>query len=497
VTRLSLRARLLLGVLALVLLALGIFGLATVTLLRSYLLDRTDAQLANARVPLVQPREGRAPFEPGALEVGTPPDRTERAGRAFGINSFYFLVLDEQGALVNAVPSGLTTSPDPAPELQDITYADASTTSAPFTVSAQGNSAFHYRVLATPSATTRHVIVMAAPLTSDDATIERLLFVEAAVAALVLATVAFIGWRVVGVGLRPLDDMTDTASAIAAGDLSNRVDLPDDRRDEVGRLGSALNSMLSQIEAAFREKEVSEEHLRQFVADASHELRTPLTSIRGYAELYRRGALETPEAVDDAIGRIEDESARMSVLVDDLLLLARLDQGRSLEQEPVDLSAVATDVFRDFQALDADRPATLAFPDGDVVVLGDAVRLHQILANLLDNVRVHTPVGAAVDVVVRMAGNDAVVEVIDQGPGLEPDVAARVFERSFRGEASPRHHAGSGLGLSIVAAIAEAHGGAASVRSTPGRGTTFVVRLPLAGRPAAGAGPSDLLASPT
>jgi two-component system OmpR family sensor kinase len=323
---------------------------------------------------------------------------------------------------------------------------------------------------------------MAVPINDDDATIARLLVVEVIVAFAVLVVAGLAGLRVVRVGLRPLDDMTDTATEIAAGDLSHRVDLPADRQDEVGRLGGALNSMLSQIEAAFHERELSEEQLRQFVADASHELRTPLTSIRGYAELYRRGALPTSDAVDDAIHRIEDEAARMSILVDDLLLLARLDQGRPLEQEPVDLLAITADAIRNAGAVDPDRLITFEHDD-EVVVVGDPTRLHQVVANLLDNARVHTPSATPVRVVTRVEDDDALVAVSDRGPGLAPEVAERVFERSFRADDGSRQPSGSGLGLSIVKAIAEAHGGTATVQSTLGAGTTFTVRVPLSGTP--------------
>ena len=232
--------------------------------------------------------------------------------------------------------------------------------------------------------------------------------------------------------------------------------------------------MLGQIEAAFGERQQSEDRLRRFVADASHELRTPLTSIRGYAELHRRRML-APDAVDDAMRRIEGEAIRMGTLVDDLLLLARLDQGRSLTVEPVDLAAVAADAVRDLQAVAPERTVALR-ADNPVVVNGDTVRLHQVVANLLANARVHTPAGTAVTVTVAAEGADAVLRVADDGPGLEPDVAARVFDRSFRGDRT-NAPAGSGLGLSIVAAIVAAHNGSVSVDSTPGAGSEFIVRL--------------------
>jgi two-component system OmpR family sensor kinase len=494
--RLSLRARLLIGMLALVMLALGGFGLATVTLLRSYLLDRVDAELVDAQPFALRIAELRRPEAFELARAGP-----EFGAARFGASRFTLEAIDDQGTTV-LDRSGLRDSPDPLPALPPITADDVDRLSEPFTVEAEGDASFHYRALATLHLGERRVVVMAIPLNGDDATIARLLRVEAIVAAVVLAAIFAAGWRVVQVGLRPLDDMTDTAAAIAGGDLSHRIELHDERSDEVGRLGRALNSMLSQIEAAFDNRRQSEDQLRRFVADASHELRTPLTSIRGYAELYRRGALPDTAAVDDAMGRIEDEATRVASLVDDLLLLARLDQGRALEQEPVDLVAVTGDAIGDFRAVSPAYPITFDH-DREVVVIGDPVRLPQIVANLLDNARVHTATGTAVTVTVRLSARPdddgegdgegtidgepkAEIRITDAGPGLEPEVAARIFERSFRGDAiggGRAHHAGSGLGLSIVAAIAKAHGGEAIVTSSPGHGSTFIVRLPLGGRP--------------
>jgi two-component system OmpR family sensor kinase len=295
---------------------------------------------------------------------------------------------------------------------------------------------------------------------------------------------------VVRVGLRPLDQKATTAGANASGDLSQRVEHADDRT-EVGRLGAALNTMLGHIEQAFAARTASEQRLRRFVADASHELRTPLTSIRGYAELFRRGAAERPDDLATAMRRIEDESARMSVLVDDLLLLARLDQGRPLEREEVDLVALASDAVDDARAVSPDRPITFE-TNGPVTVTGDEARLRQVTANLLTNARAHTPEGTRVHVRVRSTPEGAEIEVADDGPGLAPDEAARVFERFYRADpARTRSRGGSsGLGLSIVAAIASAHGGRATLDTAPGQGATFRVALPSCSRPATPPGPA-------
>jgi two-component system, OmpR family, sensor kinase len=254
---------------------------------------------------------------------------------------------------------------------------------------------------------------------------------------------------------------------------------PADERTEVGRLGIALNTMLSHIESAFDQRRRSEERLRRFVADASHELRTPLTSIRGYSELFRRGADTRPEDLAKAMANIEAEAARMGVLVDDLLLLARLDQGRPLEREPFDLVAVVTDAVEGARAVEPERTIELT-AGGPVEIVGDAGRIRQVVDNLLDNARVHAP-DAAVHVRLAIEGTEAVIEVADEGPGIDPDVASRVFERFTRGDPSrSRGTGGAGLGLSIVAAIVEAHGGRVTASSDGGSGVV-VVRLPVDG----------------
>ncbi|WP_447006052.1 sensor histidine kinase [Saccharothrix isguenensis] len=279
-------------------------------------------------------------------------------------------------------------------------------------------------------------------------------------------------------GLRPLDDIAATADKIGSGDLSRRV--PVEREGtEIGRLGVALNAMLGQVESAFRDKEASEARLRRFIADASHELRTPIATIRGYAELFHRGAAERPGDLAKVTSRIESEAKRMGTLVDELLLLARLDQGLAADREHVDLTALAADAVADAAARAPGRSLRVD-QDGAVVVFGDTGRLRQVLANLLSNVLQHTPPGSSATVRVRAEGEDAVIEVADTGPGLEPDDRARVFERFFRTDAArARDGGGAGLGLSIVESVVVAHGGQVDVRSTKGVGTTFRVTVPL------------------
>ncbi|MDF5752871.1 HAMP domain-containing sensor histidine kinase [Spongiactinospora sp. TRM90649] len=308
-----------------------------------------------------------------------------------------------------------------------------------------------------------------------------LVLVGSSVAALVCLTL--VAARLIRAGLRPLDRIVATAAAIGGGDLGRRVE-PGRPGTEVGRLGAALNAMLGQIEGAFREREASEDRLRRFVADASHELRTPVATIRGYAELFRRGAAGDQAGLAKAMSRIEAEATRMGALVDELLLLARLDQGRPLERAPVELTELAAEAVADTLAIDPGRPLSLDH-EGPVVVPGDAARLRQAVGNLLANVLDHTPEGTGARVWVGVEDGHAVVEVADEGPGLTEEQAGLVFQRFYRAEhtvsVGGRRTGGAGLGLSIVAAIAAAHGGEVTARTGRDirKGAVFRVRLPL------------------
>jgi two-component system, OmpR family, sensor kinase len=283
----------------------------------------------------------------------------------------------------------------------------------------------------------------------------------------------------VRLSLRPLTAIGETAAAIAAGDLSRRVERAEPRT-EVGRLGLALNAMLGRIESAFNAQAASEQRLRRFVADASHELRTPLAAVRAYAELFSRGGAQRPEDLERSMRGISGESERMTVLVDDLLLLARLDEGRPLEREPVRLERVVEDAVDTARTVDPDRPISLALEPAPVI--GDQARLRQIIDNLLSNVRAHTPARAPVEVLVSNSNGSAVIAVVDSGPGLTHGDAERVFRRFYRADESrSRASGGVGLGLAIVAAVAEAHGGTVAAASDHGQGATFTVTLPLAG----------------
>lgn len=325
-------------------------------------------------------------------------------------------------------------------------------------------------------------IVLALPVQGVHDAVAQLRLWTLTLGLLVIGLGAVLGWFAIRRSFRPLVEVEETAAAIAAGDLSRRIpERP--TSTEVGRLTASLNGMLTQIESAFRAREASESRTRRFAADASHELRTPLVSIRGFAELYRQGAVPADE-VPRTMERIENEAKRMGSLVEDLLLLARLDEQRPGRKEPVDLAVLAGDAVHDARGLDADRSVRLvglgdAGP-APAVVTGDEDRLRQVVANLVANAIRHTPAGTPVEVAVGTAAGSAVLEVRDHGHGLLPDQAARVFERFYRLDSSRRRGTGggSGLGLSIVSAVVAAHSGQVSVVPTAGGGATFRVVLP-------------------
>jgi two-component system OmpR family sensor kinase len=330
------------------------------------------------------------------------------------------------------------------------------------------------------------VLVTGLPLSGIEDTVHRLEMIEAIVFVVALAITGVIGLIAVRWTLRPLSRVAATALAVselplASGDVRLHERVPDaPPNTEVGQVSVALNHMLDRIDGALTERQRSEERLRRFIADASHELRTPLAMIRGHAELVRRDLAGVPQPVAQSLSRIDAESTRMSRLVDDMLLLARLDEGRPLDREEVDLSRLAIDAMSDSQAAGRDHEWRLELPDEPVVVIGDGFRLHQVVANLLTNARVHTPTGTTVTLAVTRPDVAGVVQIAvsDDGPGVPESMRPTAFERFARGDSSRGHTNGStGLGLAIVAAVAGAHGGTAAMRSRPGR-TTVTVRLP-------------------
>jgi two-component system, OmpR family, sensor kinase len=464
VRRWSLRARLLAAVIGLVAAALATTGTVGITLLRSYLTHQVDEQLAVAARVIVRPTP--APALPQVTKpVGQLP------------TPYWFTEIGTGGAVLHQ--RGGPGAPGVAgPDLSGLTAATVSAKAGKaFTVpSIQGGSGYRVRATVAPDGT---ISTVALSLQSADATVHRLTMITLAVALGVLAVLLVLATIAVRVGLRPLDVVERTAEEIAAGDLSRRV--PEGSpRTEIGRLSRTFNGMLAQIESAFAARARSEATLRQFVADASHELRTPLTTVRGYAELARKGALPDPPAQRHAMRRIEAEATRMGVLVDDLLLLAHLDQRRRLNVETVDLGALTADAVADARVRDPDRPIDYTGPTEPVFVDVDADRFRQVLGNLVGNALVHTPDGTPVQVTLSRDGRDARLVVADKGPGRPPEQVARLFERFYRADPSrSRARGGSGLGLAIVEAVVHASGGTVRCASAPGAGTSFEVRLPI------------------
>ncbi len=480
----SLRLRLLLALVALVAVGLLVADAVTYASLRSFLVTRVDQQLEQARGPavraLLESGSGGSPSLPGGPPGGVPnlPPGT------------YVAIIDSSGRTVSATAftyGGESVAPPSLPsDLSKLVTTNPE--GATVTVGATG-SRLTYRVLVwgvTATTGADYIVVVAVPLSDLKQTLGRLLLIEVLVTVGVLLGLGGLAWWIVRREMRPLEDMAVTAGAIAAGDLTRRVE-PAEPRTEVGRLGLALNAMLAQIEQAFARRKASEDALRRFLAQASHELRTPLASIRGYAELFRRGAKDRPEDLELAMRRIEQEGARMGVLVEELLLLARLDEGRPLKREPVDLAQVATDAVADARITDPGRVIDLAVSD-PVVLEGDEVRLRQVAANLVMNALVHAGPEAQVLVGARAHDGWAELEVSDDGVGMSPEVAEHVFEPFFHADGEPGEESSpgeakakstTGLGLAIALGIAQAHGGTIDLRTAPGQGSDFIVRLPL------------------
>jgi two-component system OmpR family sensor kinase len=468
----SLRARLLVAVLALTAVGLLLLGGITYVEQRSFELDRLDDQVRSA-LPAVAGAlhdagvGGSEPRRPP--EHGPPPGGASGAGLPTGT---YGELREPDGTVVGARVLGYDPDIKADPDLPEVIPL-----SRVFTVHGENRDDNSYRVFAERNLRGDDITVVAAPLGEIDQRLSRLLLVESLVLGGVLLALGVVAWAVVRVGLLPLDRIGHTAGAIAGGDLSHRVESTDPRT-EVGRLGIALNAMLDRLERAFSKQQASEDRLRRFLADASHELRTPLASIRGYAELFRMGAARDPAEVEKAMRRIEDEAARMGVLVEDLLTLARLDQIAEAPHTDVDLAALAGDAVSDARATAPDRDIELDVgPHG--TVLGDAHQLRQVLANLLRNALVHTPAGTDIEVAVRDVDGHVRLQVRDHGPGLPSAEAGALFERFWRAEGGrERGRAGAGLGLAIVAAIVDAHGGRVAAANAPGGGAVFTVELP-------------------
>ena len=480
--RVPLRVTLVIALVLLAAVGLTATGAVVTAQLKGYLVDQVDQDLTRLA------GSNRGPDLRGGPDDGD--NNPFEASR-----DEYYALASPQGSIASV--NEYTTNNAAPPDLT----ADAIVRAAgkgPFDVGASGVDD-QWRVIVrrtvAQEATTGQPVpalsVRGISLNDVEDTTHRLVLVELLVGAVVLLLLGGLAYVVVRTSLRPLREVEATAAEIAAGDLTRRGP-ESDPSTEVGRLSQAFNAMLGQIEHAFRAREASEtsalaseERMRRFVADASHELRTPLTSIRGFAELYRQGAVAGAENLDRVMGRVEQEAARMGLLVEDLLLLARLDQQRPLEQEPVDLLGVVGDAVHDARVLAPDRTIGLELGEGAPVVLGDEGRLRQVVTNLVSNALTHTPAGTPVNVSLEVTpspddGPDRVLlAVADQGPGMSETDRAQVFERFYRADPSrTRAAGGSGLGLSIVAALVAAHGGRVGVQSAPGAGSRFLVELP-------------------
>ena len=475
----TLRRRLVLGVVALLAVASIAIGAVSVAFLRSSLIDRLDSQLTDAtersersdrfdgdaRGP--DSRFSRIEIPPEFLSVGI------ISGVAVGgelVATAYFTDDGSRQSLTATQAAQLVAVP---------------TDGDPHTVTLDGLGSYRVAAGDTDRGATQ---IIALPLAPVDSLVTQLLLVIGGVTAAGVVIAAFGATALIRRSLRPLDRVAATAARVAElpldrGEVALGVRVPEedaDGRTEVGQVGASINRMLGHIASALAARQESERKVRQFVADASHELRTPLASIRGYSELTRRSGHDLPPDVVHAIGRVESEAVRMTSLVEDLLLLARLDEGRDLERSEVDVSRLLIDAVSDAHAAGPDHDWSLDLPDDPVIIPGDALRLHQVIANLLTNARVHTPAGTSITVALA-AASDAVITVTDAGPGIQADVRDSLFERFARGDGSRSRAAGStGLGLAIVRAVVAGHNGTVGVESEPGR-TVFTVTLPADG----------------
>jgi two-component system OmpR family sensor kinase len=479
----SLRARLMLSVLALAGAGLIALGALTYAEQRSFLLGRVDQQVHSSIAAVSQRLDSQGAFPDGAGRAqpdgGQNPGLPGRGGRAPFVAippGTWGQRRDASATQVIGQAVQFRYSPsEPLPATPHLPGKVPVETL--FTVGSYGTSGPHYRVYAQRDPEDTGITVVAVPLSDVDQTLNRLLLVEGLVIGGVLIALGLSAWFVIKLGLRPLDRIEVTAGQIAAGELSRRVS-PATSKTEVGRLGLALNAMLERLEQAFAARTASEERLRRFLADASHELRTPLASIRGYAELFRMGATTGPHQTETAMRRIEEESKRMGILVEDLLTLARQEEGPDREPEPVDLADLARDAVADARATAPERTIELR-AEGPAVITGDQLGLRQVLANLLRNAIIHTPDPTPIEVSIEREPGWVTLSVSDHGPGVPAEARKQLFERFWRKEAGrERGRGGAGLGLAIVDGVVSAHGGGVSITDTPGGGATFKVRLP-------------------
>ncbi|ALG07958.1 sensor histidine kinase [Kibdelosporangium phytohabitans] len=475
----TLRTRLMVVLLLLGTVGLAVFGVASVLLIRESMIHRIDDQLKD----LIERPRGLGPPSNGRRNADNLP------------TEFVFLELHADGGLAR----GTVLAGPMLPFLTAQTIGQVGTEPF-FADDRQGGSP--WRVLVrlrqppqgAPPGAGPGIVMLAQSMDNTNTTVTRLVWIEAGVGVALLLAIGGGGFMLVRLGLRPLTKIERAADDIAGGDLDRRVD--SDTRTETGRLGGALNTMVGRLSSALRQREQSETRLRRFVADASHELRTPLTSIRGFAELHRRGGAPQREDVDRLMSRIEGEAIRMGLLVEDLLLLARLDQERALDLTELDIRTLVEDAVHDGRARDPDRRLIVECARKPIRVTADEHRMRQVITNLISNAMTHTPPDSEIQVRVGLASHRkdtpvavagtlesrgrVVLEVIDEGPGIPLEAAPYVFDRFYRvDEARSRRRGGTGLGLAITAAILEAHGGRVELRTAAGEGARFTVLLPL------------------
>lgn len=475
----TLRGRLVLALTLLTAAGLALFGVVTYSLYSRSQYQRLDDQLRSVAPTVTRQLAEAAGFDYGEHRRPSGPSPSA------SLSTYAELRTSDNEVLVRLEPSTLSSRPRVPPDLGQRDNPSQPRFFKVGSISGGGE----WRAYVTGSSDSDLYAVVAVPTTEVTTALNRLVLIEASGAAALLASLVCGAWLILRRGLRPLENMASTAQSITAGDLSRRVS-PAGSDNEVAELGLALNTMLDGIEKAFAEREATEQRLRQFLADASHELRTPLTSIQGFAELFRIGphsealsgsstGTTAPIDLPAILRRIEEESARMRTLVEDLLLLARLDETRPIERAPVDLAVLAADACSDAVAASTGCPVSLDAPY-PVVVRGDVGHLRQAIANLVSNAVSHTPPGTAVEVAARLGSGHAEVAVRDHGPGLDSETLAHAFDRFWQADKA-RVGSGAGLGLSIVDGIAREHGGTASAANAADGGAVFTLRLPLEG----------------
>jgi two-component system OmpR family sensor kinase len=473
----SLRNRLILATLVLATIAIAASDFAATNSLRSFLISQADKQL-NEVVQTSLLRLDRAGIE---SEDESEDMNSFRPLRPLGgvPTTTAVTLLDLEGNIVGQIGGQFTNSID-IKEFKKLTPAEVVLRKGlPFTIpGARGEPDIRAIARILPSGV--GTVVISVALDSVDRTLRGLSGIFLLISLIVLFAIGFVARSLIKLSLKPLNKIEETAAAIADGDLSAR--LPEvNSNTEVGRLTGSLNTMLSRIEESFAIRTESEEKLRRFVADASHELRTPLTAIRGFAELHRQGAVTGEENTKELISRIEKESIRMSSLVEDLLLLARLDQSRELTLDPVDINHLVNEAIASAKAAGPGHEISLKTSADETFVLGDSMRIHQAVANLLANARTHTPVGTKIEVEILQSESEVQISVSDNGPGLSEEDQLRIFERFFRADPSRTRVSGegSGLGLAIVDAVMKAHGGSVGVKSELNQGAKFTLHFAL------------------